>query len=104
MAKLCLDMQHMYQWRLAVAHFDHRWRADSAANAQYVQHLADAWALPCHHAVAHDGVRSEADARDWRYSTLQQLAQEHGCDPPATRPAGQRARSASLLPRPAAKC
>jgi tRNA(Ile)-lysidine synthase TilS/MesJ len=101
MAKLCLDMQHVHHWRLGVAHFDHRWRADSAANAQYVQQLADSWSLPCHHTLAHEGVRTEADAREWRYSTLQQLALEHGCaaagPPPAALapPHGRRAPSAA---------
>jgi tRNA(Ile)-lysidine synthetase-like protein len=84
MARLCIDMQHIYQWRLALAHFDHRWRADSEANAQYVQQLADQWQLPCYHTTAHAGVRTEADAREWRYSSLYDLAVAHGYSHVAT--------------------
>ncbi|MCY7393590.1 MAG: tRNA lysidine(34) synthetase TilS, partial [Leptolyngbyaceae cyanobacterium CAN_BIN12] len=43
LAKLLLDLQPKWGWDLAIAHCDHRWRPDSAANALFVQNLAHQW-------------------------------------------------------------
>lgn len=52
LAQLLLELQPLWGWRLEIAHCDHRWRADSAANAEHVRSLASAWGLPFHLAVA----------------------------------------------------
>jgi len=80
--QLLLDLQPKWQWTLAIAHCDHRWRPDSSDNAAHVAHLARQWNLPCHIATvaAGDsvGMASEAAARNWRYGQLSRIAAEHG--------------------------
>ena len=78
LARLLLDMQHKWDWSLAIAHCDHRWRADSADNAAYVKQLAQQWQIPCHVEVAQTPVESEAAARAWRYETFGKLADLQG--------------------------
>jgi tRNA(Ile)-lysidine synthase len=78
LAGLFLDLQPKWGWSLAIAHCDHRWRADSAANASHVADLAKTWGLPFFLEVAHTPPESEAQARQWRYATLAQIAQQQG--------------------------
>lgn len=78
LARLLLDMQHKWQWSLAIAHCDHRWRTDSADNAAYVSQLAQQWQTPCWIEVAQTPVESEAAARTWRYETFARLARANG--------------------------
>ena len=77
LAQLLLDLQPKWHWTLAIAHCDHRWREDSAANAQQVQHLAQTWNLPFHSVVANPPPTTEADARTWRYHQLVVMAGQH---------------------------
>ena len=72
--KLLVDLQPKWHWQLAVIHCDHRWRSDSAANAQHVQALAQAWALPFHLQLAEPIPTSEAAARAWRHHCFITLA------------------------------
>jgi tRNA(Ile)-lysidine synthase len=60
---------------LTVGHFDHGWRAESAADAGFVEELADRWGYEFigGRAVA-EVARTEAAARDARYSFLRQAA------------------------------
>lgn len=74
---LLLDLQRHWHWQLAVAHCNHRWRPDSDANAAYVQAIAQTRQLPVHTATAAEFLSSEAAARDWRYASLSQIAQQH---------------------------
>ncbi len=71
--------------RLVVAHFDHRLREDSAADAEFVGALAQQLGLPFEKGeataeqLAHpttDGV--EAAVRQWRYAFLQSTAEKVG--------------------------
>ena len=73
--KLLLDLQPKWNWQLAIAHCDHRWRLDSAANADYVEQLAQTWQLPFYRLTATQIPTSEADARQWRYQVLTAIAQ-----------------------------
>ena len=75
--KLLLDIQHKWQWFLAIAHCDHRWRDDSQANAHHVENLAQSWQIPYHLATAQDNINSEAAARSWRYQALTEIAQTY---------------------------
>jgi tRNA(Ile)-lysidine synthase len=68
------------QWKLEVAHLDHRWRADSGEVAQKVMVLAKTWQLPFHLAIAENLLTSEAAARTWRYTWLGELAISLGCN------------------------
>lgn len=78
LAKLLLDLQPKWQWRLAIAHCDHRWRPDSAANATFVSHLASTWNVPYFQQTATAIASTEAAAREWRYTALLTIAQQQG--------------------------
>ena len=74
LAKLLQMQQAKYDWRLTIAHCDHRWRADSAANADHVRQLAQDWGLDFCMREAISPMRSEAAARQWRYKMLIEMA------------------------------
>ena len=76
LARLLLDMRRKWEWSLAIAHCDHRWRSDSTENAAYVAKLAQQWKIPCWVEMAQTPVASEAAARAWRYGTFGRLAKE----------------------------
>ncbi|MBC6424267.1 MAG: tRNA lysidine(34) synthetase TilS [Hormoscilla sp. SP5CHS1] len=76
--KLLLDLQPKWGWELAIAHCDHRWRADSQANAQHVEKLAQTWGLPYYQQTATEALNSEAAARQWRYQALSAIATKYG--------------------------
>jgi len=84
LVKLLLDLQPKWGWELAIAHCDHRWRADSGANAAYVEQLARQWQLPIHRETAVQPATSEAEARTWRYQVLGAIAQHEGYSTVAT--------------------
>jgi len=66
--------------RLTVAHFDHGWRPDSAADARFVEELAQRWGYEFTGGRATSDVpRTEAAARDARYAYLRQAAAKSGC-------------------------
>lgn len=75
--KLLVDLQPHWDWTIAVAHCNHRWRSDADANAVYVNQLAQELQLAFHAATA-EGITSEAKARAWRYQALAELASEQG--------------------------
>ncbi len=78
LARLLLDLQPKWGWQLGLVHCDHRWRPDSAANARHVQQLAKQWQLPCYVETAVEPPKSEAAARQWRYTVFETLAKERG--------------------------
>ncbi len=71
LAQLLLDLRSRWNWHLAIAHCDHRWRSDSQSNAEYVATLAQNWNLPFYLKTADSIPTSEAAAREWRYAQLQ---------------------------------
>lgn len=76
--RLLLDLQSRWNWRLGIAHCNHRWRSDSDANADYVRGLAETWKLAYHPVTAAEPPKSEAAARNWRYQALTEIAQQQG--------------------------
>lgn len=78
LVRLLLDLQPKWNWELAIAHCNHRWRQDATANAAYVAQLAQNWQIPCYQATAPTVPASEAAAREWRYQVLADLAIQHG--------------------------
>jgi tRNA(Ile)-lysidine synthase len=78
LAKLLLDLRSKWHWQLSIIHCDHRWREDSAANANHVEQLALSWELPYYQKNAITPVKSEAAARQWRYETFSQQALDCG--------------------------
>jgi tRNA(Ile)-lysidine synthase len=77
--RLLLDLQSKWGWQLAIAHCNHRWRADADANADHVQQLAQTWEIPYFGATADQALSSEAAARTWRYRALADIAVAQDC-------------------------
>ncbi|MBD2124491.1 tRNA lysidine(34) synthetase TilS [Trichocoleus sp. FACHB-262] len=77
LAKLLLDLQPKWNWQVAIAHCDHRWRADSAANTAHVQQLAQTWQVEFYQRTTTQALPSEAAARTWRYQALTEMAQAY---------------------------
>lgn len=65
-------------WRLSAAHFDHRMRACSAADADWTGALCASWGIPLERGAATTSLRSEADARDARYTFLREVQRRAG--------------------------
>lgn len=65
---------------LSAAHFDHRMREVSGADARWVRGLSRAWRLPLHEARSSTPLRSEAEARRARYDFLRAAAASSGAD------------------------
>lgn len=79
LAQLLLDLQPQWNWSLAIAHCNHRWRDDAADNATHVLQLAKSWQVPAELIVATTPLTSEATARKWRYETFASVARKRGC-------------------------
>lgn len=78
LVRLLLDLQPKWDWQLGIAHCDHCWRKDSAANAHHVKQLATTWKIPFYCQTATAALTSEAAARSWRYQALSAIAHAHG--------------------------
>jgi tRNA(Ile)-lysidine synthase len=74
--RLLLDLQPKWDWQIAIAHCDHRWRGD-VGNAEFVQQIAQAWELPFYLQVADQIAVSEGEAREWRYRALSAIAHQY---------------------------
>jgi tRNA(Ile)-lysidine synthase len=80
LAQLLIFAQAKWDWKLAIAHCDHKWRHDSTDNALHVQKIAQDWGLPFYLRTAEIDLKSEASARDWRYKMLLEMALEADCE------------------------
>jgi tRNA(Ile)-lysidine synthase len=78
LSRLLLDLQSKWDWQLAIAHCNHRWRTDADDNAVYVGQLAQQWQVPCFCETVNEPLLSEAIAREWRYQVLTDLALRQG--------------------------
>lgn len=65
-------------YRLRAAHFDHRMRPDSRADAEWVRGLCLAWRVPLEIGAAGVPPTTEADARTVRYAFLHDVAERSG--------------------------
>ncbi len=77
LGQLLLDLQHHWQWQLAVGHCDHGWSADRGI-ADRVRSIAQTWQLPFYCWNAQNLPETEAAARQWRYQALIAMAQTRG--------------------------
>ncbi|MGB3200230.1 MAG: tRNA lysidine(34) synthetase TilS [Nodosilinea sp.] len=82
--KLLVDLRPKWSWHLRVLHCDHQWRADSAANAEFVRQLCKDWGIPCHVVTADANYPTEAAARQWRYRVFEEVATQERCTHVAT--------------------
>lgn len=75
--RLLSDLQEKWDWRLGVAHCDHRWSGD-VGMADHVQKVVEAYRLPFFRLTASTPVAAtEASARSWRYQVLTDCCQEN---------------------------
>ncbi|MFN3926154.1 MAG: tRNA lysidine(34) synthetase TilS [Pseudanabaenaceae cyanobacterium] len=82
--QLLVWWQKQWRWRLVVGHCYHRWQVDSPDNVKQVQDLADRWGLPFVCQSADPIPKGEAEARNWRYQALAELAIANHCQFVAT--------------------
>jgi tRNA(Ile)-lysidine synthase len=75
-------LRRLFKIRLAVFHFDHKLRPDSAKDAAYVRNLTGRLQLPFHLRVAEDsplkGESVEAWAREARQAAARDVAEDEG--------------------------
>lgn len=79
LAHLLRLQQPKFNWNLTIAHCDHQWRGDSGANAEHVERIAKEWGIAFCLRTATGLLTSEADARQWRYAMLVEMANIHKC-------------------------
>ena len=78
---LLQELQRLHHWPLSIWHGDHGWHPDSTVIAAELQSWCQQRALPVQVDQApQDSTTSEASARQWRYSQLQQRAEQLGAD------------------------
>lgn len=73
-------LRERWGWRLSAAHFDHRMREESGADAEWVAALCRERGVPCRVGRALRIPRSEAEARDLRYEFLHRARLEFDAD------------------------
>ena len=74
--KLMIDLQAKWGWNIAIAHCDHGWASDLGI-ADHVQELANNWNILFYLKVAKAMKETEAAAREWRYQSLVEIAEEN---------------------------
>ncbi len=73
--KLISDLQRIYQWDLHVWHGDHRWHKNSEKISTELKKWCETHHLDFHYDIAEGTeVKTEEDARNWRYNKLIQKA------------------------------
>ena len=78
---LLQELQRLHHWPLSIWHGDHGWHPGSAVIAAELQSWCQQRDLPIQVDQAPQGsTASEASARHWRYSQLQQRAEQLGAD------------------------
>jgi tRNA(Ile)-lysidine synthase len=75
---LLLELRDRWDWTLSAAHFDHRMREESGADAEWVKELCELRSVPCRIGRAPSVPRNEAEARKLRYEFLQRARAASG--------------------------
>ena len=73
-----IDLQEKWGWNIAIAHCDHGWASDLGI-ADHVEKIANNWNIPFYLKVAKAMKETEAAAREWRYQSLVEIAEENDC-------------------------
>ena len=76
--KIMIDLQEKWGWDIAIAHCDHGWASDLGI-ADHVEKIANNWNIPFYLKVAKAMKETEAAAREWRYQSLVEIAEENDC-------------------------
>ena len=74
------QMNSFYNWKIAVAHYDHKQRPDSYKDAELVGLLAESYGNKYYLNKHVDGIQSEAELRRARYNFLENLRDDIGFD------------------------
>ncbi|MGK7956306.1 MAG: tRNA lysidine(34) synthetase TilS [Crocosphaera sp.] len=74
--KLMIDLKAKWDWDIAIGHCDHGWASDIGI-AAHVEELAHNWRIPFYLKVAEGMKETEAAAREWRYQSLVEIAEEN---------------------------
>ncbi len=77
-------LKQRWGWSISAAHFDHRMRAESASDADWVRALCQDRGVPCRIERSLAVPRSEAEAREARYAFLHRAREQLGADLLAT--------------------
>jgi tRNA(Ile)-lysidine synthase len=67
---LLVSLAGSWGWSLSAAHFDHRMRAESASDADWVRALCEQRDIPCVIDRANETPRNDAEGRELRYAFL----------------------------------
>ena len=76
--KIMIDLQEKWGWNIAIAHCDHGWASDLGI-AYHVEKIANNWNISFYLKVAKAMKETEAAAREWRYQSLVEIAEENDC-------------------------
>ncbi|WP_107668894.1 tRNA lysidine(34) synthetase TilS [Cyanothece sp. BG0011] len=74
--KLMIDLREKWDWTIAIGHCDHGWASDIGI-ADHVKELAKNCNISFYLKVAEAMKETEAVAREWRYQSLIEIAEEH---------------------------
>ncbi len=74
--KLMIDLQSKWDWKIAIGHCDHGWASDIGI-ADHVRELAKNCNISFYLKVAEAMKETEAAAREWRYQSLIEIAEEY---------------------------
>jgi tRNA(Ile)-lysidine synthase len=77
LAKLMLDLQSKWQYKMAIAHCDHCWQSDEGL-ANHVAKIAENFGITFHLKTANICIpETEEAARKWRYQVLIEIAENY---------------------------
>lgn len=82
--RLLMELRPRWGWRLGAAHFDHRMRPNSDADARWVAALCERFEIPCRMGEADPPPSTETEARERRYEFLHGARRDLGADRLAT--------------------
>lgn len=70
LVKILCDLKKLYNWKISLIHFDHRWRSDSMLASKQVFKYAKMHNLSIYYFECPTYLNTEESSRKWRYTTL----------------------------------
>nr|YP_007947913.1 hypothetical protein 327 [Neoporphyra haitanensis]AGG37162.1 hypothetical protein 327 [Neoporphyra haitanensis] len=68
--KILFDLKKLYNWKIYLIHFDHRWRSDSMLASKQVFRYAKLYNFSVYYFECPKYLNTEESSRKWRYTTL----------------------------------
>ena len=75
--KLLIDFNCIYNWKITLIHFDHRWRSDSMRASKEVFNCARVYKIPLYYFECPEHLKAEESSRRWRYAALIDVARKN---------------------------